>query len=164
MAKVVLICGKICSGKSYYASKLKENMNAVVFSCDELIKDIFPYDLNRRHDEITSRVKPYLHRKASEVAKAGTNVVLDFGFWSNKEREEVSNFYADLNICFECHYIDISDKDWATNIEERNRRVTEGSSKDYYIDDGLLSKMNSLFEKPSKQKMSVWYINRRLAD
>lgn len=24
MAKVILICGKICSGKSYYARKLKE--------------------------------------------------------------------------------------------------------------------------------------------
>ena len=25
MAKVYLICGKICSGKSYYSKKLKEN-------------------------------------------------------------------------------------------------------------------------------------------
>lgn len=162
MAKVVLICGKICSEKSYYASKLKENMNAVVFSCDELINDIFPYDLNKQHDEIASRVKLYLHKKASEVAKADTNVVLDFGFWSKKERKEVSSFYAALNIRFEWHYIDISDEDWAANIRERNRRVAEGLSKDYYIDDGLISKMNSLFEKPNKQEMSVWYINRRL--
>ena len=162
MAKVVLICGKICSGKSYYASKLKGDMNAVAFSCDELMKDIFPNDLNGRHDEITSRVKLYLHRKASEVAKAGTNVILDFGFWSNKEREEVSDFYTSQNIRFEWHYIDISDEDWATNIRERNKQVTEGLSKDYYIDDGLLSKMNSLFQKPSKQEMTVWYINRRL--
>jgi predicted kinase len=100
MAKVVLVCGKICSGKSYYASKLKEDMNAVVFSCDELIKGIILYDLNRRHDEIVSRVKLYLHWKASEVAKASTNVVLEFGFWSSNEREEVSNFYAGLNIHF----------------------------------------------------------------
>lgn len=162
MAKVILICGKICSGKSYYASKLKGDMNTVAFSCDELMKDIFPNDLNGRHDEITSRVKLYLHRKASEVAKAGTNVILDFGFWSNKEREEVSDFYTSQNIRFEWHYIDILDEDWATNIRERNKQVTEGLSKDYYIDDGLLSKMNSLFQKPSKQEMTVWYINRRL--
>lgn len=162
MAKVVLVCGKICSGKNYYTSKLKKDINAVVFSCDELINNIFPYDLNRRHDKIASRVKPYLHKKASEVARADTNVVLDFGFWSKKEREEVSNFYAALNICFEWHYIDISDEDWAANIRERNRRVAEGLSKDYYVNDGLISKFNSLFEKPSKQEMSIWYINRRL--
>ncbi|MDD3395508.1 MAG: ATP-binding protein [Anaerotignum sp.] len=162
MAKVVLVCGKICSGKSYYASKLKEDMNAVVFSCDELIKDIFPYDLNGQHDEVVSRTKLYLHRKASEVAKAGTNVILEFGFWNSREREEVSNFYAGLNIPFEWHYVDISDDDWATNVRERNRRITEKSSKDYYLDDGLIRKMNSLFEKPSKQEMTVWYINRRL--
>lgn len=162
MAKVVLVCGKICSGKSYYASKLKEDMNAIVFSCDDLIKDIIPYDLNKWHDDIVSRVKFYLHRKASEVAKAGTNVVLEFGFWSRKEREEVSNFYAGLNIDFEWHYIDISYDDWETNVRERNRRITDGLSKDYYLGDGLINKMNSLFEKPSKQEMTVWYINRRL--
>ena len=161
MAKVVLVCGKICSGKSYYASKLKVNMNAVVFSCDELIKDVIPYDLNKRHDEILSRAKLYLHKKASEVAKAGTNVILEFGFWSKKEREEISNFYSDRNICFEWHYIDISDEDWAANIRERNRQVAEGISKDYYMDDGLINKMNSLFEKPSKHEISVWYMNRR---
>ena len=30
MAKVYLICGKICSGKSYYSRKLKEKINSVI--------------------------------------------------------------------------------------------------------------------------------------
>lgn len=161
MAKVELVCGKICSGKSYYASKLKENINAVVFSCDRLIKDIFPYALGGNHDEIVSRVKLYLHEKASEVVRAGTNVILEFGFWDRNEREEVSHFYEGMNISFEWHYIDISDDDWAINIQERNRRVTEGLSKDYYLDDCLISKMTSRFEKPSRQEIAVWYINNR---
>ena len=30
MGKVIIICGKICSGKSYYSKQLKESLNAVV--------------------------------------------------------------------------------------------------------------------------------------
>ena len=32
MGKVFLICGKICSGKSYYAKSLKEKYNAWVLA------------------------------------------------------------------------------------------------------------------------------------
>ena len=31
--KVYLICGKICSGKSFYVNKLKNEAGAVVLSC-----------------------------------------------------------------------------------------------------------------------------------
>lgn len=115
-----------------------------------------------KHDEILSRVKLYLHKKATEVVKAGTNVILDFGFWSSKERKKVSDFYTSMNVSFEWHYIDISDDDWTKNIKERNNLIKEGLSKDYYFDDGLMSKLTSLFEEPSKQEMTVWYFNRRV--
>ena len=35
MAKVILICGKICSGKTYYARQLRDQYNAVILSTDE---------------------------------------------------------------------------------------------------------------------------------
>ena len=40
MGKVYLICGKICSGKSYYAKSLKEKYNAVILSTDEVTYDL----------------------------------------------------------------------------------------------------------------------------
>ena len=40
MAKVLLICGKICCGKSTYAKKLKEENNAVILSVDEIMLSI----------------------------------------------------------------------------------------------------------------------------
>ena len=33
MGKVILVCGKICSGKSFYSNKIKDELNAV---CDEM--------------------------------------------------------------------------------------------------------------------------------
>ena len=35
MAKVILICGKICSGKSHYAKQLQQQHNAVILSTDD---------------------------------------------------------------------------------------------------------------------------------
>lgn len=35
MSKIYLICGKICSGKSYYAKALKDENHAVISSTDE---------------------------------------------------------------------------------------------------------------------------------
>ena len=34
MGKIILTCGKICSGKSYYTKQLKEELNAVIISPD----------------------------------------------------------------------------------------------------------------------------------
>ncbi len=36
MPKVIALCGKICSGKTFYANKIKEGKNAVILSTDEV--------------------------------------------------------------------------------------------------------------------------------
>ncbi|HOV25823.1 MAG TPA: AAA family ATPase [Pseudobacteroides sp.] len=45
MAKIIIMCGKICSGKSTYSQKLKKEINAVVLSCDELMLSLFDEQL-----------------------------------------------------------------------------------------------------------------------
>ena len=40
MAKVIIVCGKICSGKSFYSSKIKDEYNAVIISPDEATYDL----------------------------------------------------------------------------------------------------------------------------
>ena len=90
MAKVILICGKIASGKSYFADKLKKENNAVILSCDELFKMIFKDDQGEKHDEITKRIREYIYKKSVEIVRAGTDVILEFGFWSRENRKCVS--------------------------------------------------------------------------
>jgi len=93
MAKVFLICGKICSGKSFYTRQLKEKEHAVVLSCDEIENDLFHHDLGDRRDAISADIKAYLHKKAVDIVRAGCNVILDWGFWSREERADVSAYY-----------------------------------------------------------------------
>lgn len=89
MAKVFLICGKICSGKGFYTRQLKEKEHAVVLSCDEIENDLFHHDLGDRRDAISADIKAYLHKKAVDIARAGCNVILDWGFWSRKKSAQM---------------------------------------------------------------------------
>lgn len=161
MAKVFLICGKICSGKGFYTRQLKEKEHAVVLSCDEIENDLFHHDLGGRRDAISADIKAYLHKKAVDIARAGCNVILDWGFWSRKERADVSAYYKNADIDFEWHYIDISDADWAKNMEARNAAVAAGETTDYAVDSGLLQKILTLFEAPTPDEINVWFTNRR---
>ncbi len=157
MSRIIAVCGKICSGKTNYCRRLAEKENAVQLSIDEVFYDIFHKDAGERHDEIAVDVKRYLHKKAVEIVGAGCNVILDWGFWRKSERREVTEYYRAHGIEIEWHYIDIGDEDWQRNIAERNRRVEMGQSPDYYVDDGLLKKLLSLFEQPERDEIDVWY-------
>ena len=162
MAKIMAICGKICSGKTYYAKHLKEKENAVILSCDELTKDLFDNNLGDKHDEMSAKIWHYLKKKSIDLVQAGCNVILDWGFWTAENRNNLREFYQGQNIACEWHYIDVDDRTWHRNIEERNRRILDGEGgSDYYLDEGLMNKLLSKWEEPAKDEIDVWYELRR---
>ena len=55
----------------------------------------------------------------------------------------------------------ISDDDWKLNINERNKEVLAGRSDAFFVDDGLLQKMNNLFEEPMESEIDHFYNNKR---
>ena len=161
MAKLIAICGKICCGKSYYANILKQKENAVVLSCDEITSAIFDNNLGDNHDIITGRIKDYLLKKSVEILQTNTNVIFDWGFWNSEERKRIKDYFKALSLDCEFHFLDIDDESWQINIKERNERVLSGSSKDYYLDEGLLAKLLSLWQQPTKQEIDVWICWKR---
>ena len=162
MAKIIAICGKICCGKTYYANQIKERERAVILSCDELTKDLFDNDLGEKHDEMALRIWSYFKKKSVELVNAGCNVILDWGFWSLDNRRSLTEFCRSQNVPCEWHYIDVDDQTWHKNIEERNRRVLNGEGgSDYYLDEGLMGKLLSLWEAPTRDEIDVWYTLER---
>ncbi|WP_026510760.1 AAA family ATPase [Butyrivibrio sp. LC3010] len=162
MGKVYLICGKICSGKSYYAKLLKEKYTAVILSTDEATYELINNEQGEFYNIFAQRVNNYLKKKASEICKAGANVILDWGFWTKENRTDISSYLKSQDVSYEWHYIDVDDATWNRNIEERNKRIEEGNGgSDFYVDEGLLNKLLSMFEIPEKAEMDVWYeLNR----
>ena len=158
MAKVIAICGKICCGKTYYSNTIKNKENAIILSCDEVTSMIFNNNLGDKHDEITQKIKQYLLQKSTDIINSDCNVILDWGFWSKKDRDNIREYYKSKHIKCELHYIDITDKAWEKNIEERNSKILNGDDmSNYYLDEGLINKLASLWQTPSQDEIDVWY-------
>ncbi len=84
------------------------------------------------------------------------------GFWSLENRRSLTEFCCSQNVPCEWHYINVGDQTWHQNIEERNRRVLNGEGgSDYYLDEGLMSKLLSMWEAPTKDEIDVWYTLER---
>jgi len=160
MAKVYLICGKICSGKSYYSKQLKEKFNAVILSPDEATYDLIQNVQGEFYNVFCDRLLKFLNKKAVEIVNAGTNVIYERGLWSKAERDKTKQFFEENNTEIELHYIHVSDDVWKKQIEERNKRIEEGNSgADFYLDKGLMKKLISNFEEPTEDEVDVWYEN-----
>ena len=158
MGKVILTCGKICSGKSYYSKQLKEELNAVIISPDEATYVLLNNEQGEFYDIFSKRLSKYLTKKVGEIAKTGANVIYERGLWSKIERQEVRDYYKNLGIDCEIHYVCVNDETWKQNIFERNKRVQDGEGgSDFYLDEGLMKKLESLWEEPTEEEFDVLY-------
>ena len=159
MAKIIAICGKICSGKTYYANQIKQKENAIVLSCDELTKELFDNNLGDKHDKMAMKIQNYMMKKSVELVNVGCNVILDWGFWAKEDREKATLYYEEKDIKIEWHYIDVDLETWNKNIEERNKKVLTGQGgADFYFDEGLKEKLLTKWEEPEKNEIDVWNV------
>ena len=155
MAKVFLICGKICSGKSTYSEKLRKEHGAVLLSVDEITLNLFGQHCGDEHDNYVERTEKYLFEKSLEILEVGVNVILDWGFWTKEERDFAKQFYKSHNIEYEFHYIDISDEVWNQRLAKRNAEVLKNETSAYYIDENIAKKFSNIFCKPETEEIDI---------
>lgn len=156
MAKVILICGKICCGKSTYAERLRVEVNAVILSVDEIMLALFGLYAGDRHDEYAAKTKKYLLDKSVEIIESGANVILDWGFWTKDERSSVKEFFTAKKIAHEFHYLDVNDKTWRVRLDKRNHAVSEGKVNAYIVDENLAAKFDRIFQMPDREEIDMW--------
>lgn len=158
MAKIHLIYGKLCSGKTTLARELAQQEKGILLSCDELMLTLFPEDgLGAEYDAISSRAKEYLWKKVFELNDIGVNVILDWGCWSRASRDEAVSRCRMRNVSVVRHLIDISDAEWRRRIEQRNQAIQQGKTQDYPVDEGLYRKFLSRYEPPSADEVDVYH-------
>lgn len=158
MAKVYILCGKICCGKSYYANKIKSEKNAVVLNIDELTYYLFDNRKGENYIELTQRATNYFKNKAVEIVKVGINVILDIGLWTKEDRDKIREFFDNQQIENEIHYIHVSDEIWKKNIENRNARIKLGNQGyDFFVTDTLKQKVCDLWEEPENEEFKFLY-------
>ena len=138
--------------------KLKDEVNAVILSPDEATYDLINNEQGEFYNIFCDRLIQYMNKKCVEIIKAGANVIYERGLWSKEERNKVKQFFKDNGIDYELHYIYVSDENWKKQIEERNKRVEAGNGgADFYLDEGLMKKLVSMFEEPTEDEVDVCY-------
>lgn len=148
----ILVCGKICCGKSTYCESLKKQRNAVVLSVDELVLPLFGEYLGERHEEITQKAQEYLLARAAELLPLGISVILGWGFWSAESRRSAREFFSARGLATELHYIELTDSEWRRRIDKRNSTADSGA---YYVDETLAQKCESIFQPPDDSEIDV---------
>lgn len=84
--RLILLCGLPGSGKTTLARRLSAELPAVRLCPDEWLADLGA-DL---HDErARDRLERLLWRHARDLLRLGQTVILEYGFWSRAEREEM---------------------------------------------------------------------------
>ena len=162
MAEIILMCGMICSGKSHHAKRLAKEKNAVILSTDEATKILINNEQGDFYLEFVDKVNLYLRKKAVDIVKTGTNVILDWGFWTKEDRRNIKSFLSENGVSYSMYFISISDSDWERNIKERNERIEKGEGgSDFYVDEGLKNKVLSVFEAPDKSEIDYVILNER---
>ena len=157
MATVILLCGKICSGKTTYAHQLLEKTPAVLLSSDQAVLKLFGMYLGDEHEKITARVEQYLLELSRDILNAGMNVILDWGFWTAAERDAINSYYGSHGIVPEWHYIECSQDQWDQNIRCRNAEVSQGTNEAFFIDHNIAEKCLAAFEVPTRDEMDRWF-------
>ena len=156
MARVIMICGGLCSGKTTYAEALRREKGGVILSIDQLMLSLFGPDAGEMHDEYARRGKAYLHDQALSLLAAGVDVILDWGFWRREEREAGKALYEGRGHAVALHAIDIPEETWRARVEKRNAAVRAGEAEAYPVDEGLAAKFRALYEKPAEDEVDVW--------
>lgn len=147
--KIILLIGKICVGKSTYA----KGLGGMLISCDQLMQSMFPGGCGEHHDLLAERARRYLLSLARQSAEAGVTPVVDFGFWTPALRREAIDALAGFEL--DWRYLDIPEDEWRRRIATRNASIQAGMADpaDYFVDEGLLQKVNTLFIPPTEQEL-----------
>ena len=137
---------------------IKDKYNAVIISPDEATYELINNEQGEFYNIFSKRLNKYLTKKVGEIVKSGANVIFERGLWTKDDREKTIKYYKDRNIDCEIHYVYVDDETWKKNIKERNKRIQEGNGgSDFYLDKGLMRKLETMWEEPTEKEYDILY-------
>jgi predicted kinase len=146
MSEIVLCVGKVCSGKSTFATRLKNNYGFHHFSSDEWMLHFYePTDDRALFDSRLTKCEEMIYRVAEQILGHGGSVVLDAGFWTRAQRQVVKNRFAGLNRTVSLVYFPIDLERQLVYVERRNKERPDGT---YAFDRATIETLNGFFEEP----------------
>ena len=151
MATLHLMCGLPGSGKTTLAERIERESNALRLSPDEWIVRLYGSQLTPPTlDWCRDPVETLQWSVAERVLMLGTNVVLDFGFWSRAEREDFRARAAALGARTELHFLDVPRRTLSERLAARNAQLPPYA---FPVTEAQLDFWWSVFEPPAPDEL-----------
>ena len=146
MSRVIFMCGPSGSGKSTYARRLEtEGMVRLSFDVEMWHRGISTVPLR---PDLRAEIEAGLRARLLELVAAGSDVVLDFSFWSRRMRDDYRRLLEPSGVVPETVYLAT---DRAT-VLDRMRTRRGRHPDDYVLPDALAAQHFDHFEPPTEDE------------
>jgi len=151
IATLHLICGLPCSGKTTLAKQIERERSALRLTPDEWIARLFGAELaGEALDAARDPMEAALWDLAARVLALGVDVILDFGFWSRRERDDFRMRALQLGAESKLHYLAVPNEVLLERLAARNVQRPAGT---FPIDAAQLLLWSSWFEPPTQDEL-----------
>ncbi len=148
MATLHLMVGLPCSGKTTLAKQLEHDLPALRLTPDEWMLKVVEdaYDEPKR-----AIVEAMLWEIAARVLTLGSDVVLDYGFWSKQERDDFRQQAAAVGASMKIHFLDVPREELHRRLSARNANLPPDTVP---IHPSNLDVWLAMFERPTDDELA----------
>jgi len=151
MATLILMVGLPGAGKTTLAKKLEAERPALRLTPDDWITPLFGSDLPQAQlDRVRTPVETVQWDVAARALSLGLNVILDFGFWTRKEREDFRARAAALGAGSEICFLDVPHPELTRRVTDRGADLPPHT---FHVTEAQLQAWAKEFEKPSAEEL-----------
>ena len=151
MATLHLICGLPGAGKTTLARQLEQEYSAPRLTPDEWHTRLFGQDVEEdEHDAMHNSIEAMLWDIAARVLTLEVNVILDFGFWAQSEREDYRSRAARLGASSELHFLDTSEEVLLERLAARNAQLPQGA---FAVPEARIREWQLIFQPPAGDEL-----------
>ncbi|MDZ4717530.1 MAG: ATP-binding protein [Roseiflexaceae bacterium] len=146
MATLMLICGLPGSGKTTLARQLEQSRPALRLSPDEWIAAILADASDIAElDRLRSPVEAVQWDVATRVLTLGSDVILEWGFWSRAERMHYRAQAEALGARVELYFLNVTRDELWSRLSKRNANLPPGT---FVVTEEQLDLWLSWFQPP----------------
>ena len=152
-----IVFGTQGAGKTSYSRKLAASENAVRFSIDEWMIELFGPDMPKSLS--LSWIMPRVQRCeakiwsiASQIGGAGGSVVLDLGFMRIEDRRRFAALASESGMASQLHFVDAPHATRRTRVSTRNQE--RGETFAFEVTPGMFDFMETRFESPTATELA----------
>ncbi len=151
-----LTCGLPDSGKTTLARQIERDRPALRLTADEWLFQLFgpepePPEIQKgASSERRNAVKSLQWEIAARAVARGVDVVIDWGVWSRRERDDYRARANALGARVVSCFLDVPRDELARRLTARNENVSSGS---FHINLQYLDLWRTWFEPPTEEEL-----------